>query len=59
MNYQESISAVNTVQAHYFRLCELNETDDAIGAVLEILHHLKAQHKAKFGTLVRVDGEWI
>ena len=59
MNYQESIRAINTLQADYFRLCELGETDDAIGAVLEILHHLKAEHKTTFGTLVRVDGEWI
>lgn len=59
MTYQESISAVNTVQAHYFHLCRQGANDDAIGAVLEILHQLKTEHKAKFGMLVRIDGEWI
>ena len=59
MNYTASIRAVNAAQAHYFRLCELAEPDDAISAALEPLHRLKAEHKARFLTLTRVDGEWI
>jgi len=59
MNYQASIRAINIAQANYFRLCDLGETDDAIGNALQILHRLKAEHKAKHGELVRVDGQYI
>lgn len=58
MSYQSSIRAINIAQANFFRLSELGESDD-LGKALETLHRLKAEHKATFGTLVRVDGEWI
>ena len=59
MNYQDSILAITIAEANYFRLCDLAETDDAIGNALTTLHRLKAEHKAKYGSLTRVDGEWI
>lgn len=59
MTYDASIRAINIAQANFFRLCELAETDDTIGEALQLLHRLKAEHKAKFGTLVRVYGDWI
>jgi len=59
MNYEASIRAINAAQAHYFRLCDLAETDDAIGAALETLNRAKQAHRDAFGTLVRIDGEWI
>jgi hypothetical protein len=59
MNYQASIQTVNAAQANYFNLCDQSATDNAIGEALETLHRVKAEHKATFGTLVRVDGEWI
>lgn len=59
MTYQHSIRAINIAQAHYDRFCELAETDDKIGRALEILWRLKAEHKAEFGSLTRIDGEWI
>jgi hypothetical protein len=59
MNYQASIRAINTAQANYFLLCKLGEADDRIGEAIETMNRLKAEHKATFGTLVRVDGEWI
>ena len=59
MNYQESIRAVNAAQTHYFHLCRQGANDDAIGEAIETMSRLKAEHKAKFGMLVRVDGEWI
>ena len=59
MNYQASIRAINTAQANYFLLSELNAEDDRIGEALETLHRLKAEHKANHGTLTRIDGEWI
>lgn len=59
MTYQHSIQAINIAQAHYFRLCKLAATDEKIGKALETLWRLKAEHKAEFGSLTRIDGEWI
>jgi hypothetical protein len=59
MTYAQSIRAIRVADAHYFRLCDLAETDDAIGEALACLHKLKAAHKAKFGALSRVDGQWF
>jgi hypothetical protein len=59
MTYTQSIREINVADGHYFRLCDLAETDDAIGEALNRLWQLKAEHKAKFGTLSRVNGEWI
>ncbi len=59
MTYESSIRQINGAEARYFRLCELAETDDTIGEALKLLHRLKAEHKAKFGTLIRIDGEWV
>ena len=58
MNYQESIRAINSAYARYINASQWGNDDD-LGKALETLHRLQAEHKAKFGTLVRVDGEWI
>ena len=59
MNYQASILAINKAHAHYYSLCDQGADDDAIGEAITTMHRLKAEHKAKFGTLVLVDGEWV
>jgi hypothetical protein len=59
MNYKDSIRQINVAEAYYFRACDQAETDEVIDALLSRLHALKADHKAKFGVLLRVDGEWI
>jgi hypothetical protein len=59
MTYTQSIRAITVADAHYFRLCDLAETDNVIGEALACLHKLKAEHKAKFGTLGRVNGQWV
>lgn len=58
MNYQTSIQAVNAAYANYINASQWGNDDD-LSKALETLHRLKAEHKATFGTLVRVDGEWI
>ena len=58
MNYQTSIRAINIAQANYFHVSQWGNDDD-IGTALETLHRLKAEHKAKYGELVRVDGQYI
>ena len=58
MNYQDSIRAINAAQAAYFHMSQSGNDDD-IGNALTTLHRLKAEHKAKHGSLTRVDGEWI
>lgn len=59
MSYTQSIHAINAAQAQYYRLCDMGEHDDAIGEALAILHRLKAAHKAQFGSLTRIEGEWV
>ena len=58
MNYQASIRAINIAQANYFHISQCGNDDD-IGNALVTLHRLKAEHKAKFGSLVRINGEGI
>jgi hypothetical protein len=59
MTYKDSIRRIASAEANYYRLCELADTDDAIGEALEILWRAKAEHKAKYGFLLRQNGEWI
>lgn len=59
MTYEASIRAINIAEANYFYLCELAETDDAIGAALESLHRAKQAHREAFGSLIRVNGQWV
>lgn len=59
MSYTESIRRINTAEANYFRICDLADTDDTLAAALAILNEAKARHRELFGTLRRVDGEWI
>ena len=59
MNYTKSIQRILAAQAHYNLMCDTAETDNAIGAALDIFHRAKADHRAAFGSLVRVNGAWI
>jgi hypothetical protein len=59
MTYKDSIRAITSAEAVYYSLCELADTDDAIGEALERLWKAKAEHKAKYGFLLRQNGEWI
>jgi len=58
MNYTASIQNIEAAQAHYDKVCDLAETDNNIGAALDILHRAKADHRASFDSLVRVNGTW-
>lgn len=57
--YQKSLRRIAAAEACYQLACHLAETDDAIGAALEVLHQLKQAHREAFGSLTRVNGEWI
>ena len=59
MTYAQSIQRVVAAEAHYNQQCDLGETDDAVGAALDILHRAKADHRAAFGSLVRLHGAWF
>jgi len=59
MNYQTSIEAVNAAQAHYFNVSDQHSTDADLSEAFETLQRLKAEHKAKYGELVRIDGQYI
>jgi hypothetical protein len=58
MNYQDSIRAITTAYANYLNASHWGNDAD-IGEALQTLHRLKAEHKAKYGALVRINGEWI
>lgn len=59
MPYADSIRAVNVAQANYDRICEEASTDNEIGAALDALRTAKSRHTVQFGSLVRMDGEWV
>ena len=58
MNYTASIRRIVATEALYEWQCDLAETDETIGATLDVLHRLKAAHRAAFGSLVRCNGSW-
>jgi len=58
MSYESSIRAINSAYAIYINASRWGNDDD-LGKALEILHRLQAEHRATFGTLVRINGEWI
>lgn len=58
MTYAQSIRRVNIAAAVYEALCEQAVHDDELAAALATLHRAKAEHRAAFGTLRRIDGEW-
>jgi len=59
MNYQQSIQNVNIAESFYFHVCDLAETDDVVAYALQTLHTAKAAHIQQFGTLIRINGEWL
>jgi hypothetical protein len=58
MNYTASIQRITDAQANYDKQCDLDD-DDAIGAALDALHHARADHRAAFGEVKRINGTWI
>ena len=46
-------------QSFYFHICDLKETDDVVAYALQTLHIAKAVHVQNFGTLTRINGEWV
>jgi hypothetical protein len=58
MNYTASIRNIEAAQAHYDKVCDLDD-DDALGAAIDALHRARADHRAVFGEVKRVNGTWI
>ena len=59
MTYKESILRIVAAEKHYYALCDLAETDDVIGKALENAWKAKAEHRAHFGSLHKINGEWV
>tara|TARA_R110000868_G_scaffold222211_3_gene474098 strand:- start:1690 stop:1869 length:180 start_codon:yes stop_codon:yes gene_type:complete len=58
MTYEHSIRLVSILEALYQLACDAAETDDTIAACLDKFNAAKAAHRAAFGTLRKVEGEW-
>ena len=58
MTYTHSIRLVSILEALYQLACEAAELDDTIAACLDKFNAAKAAHRAAFGTLRKVEGEW-
>ena len=54
--YRQSIGAVAAAHVYHKRYCELAETDDVIDVALAKLHKAIAEHTARFGKPVCIDG---
>ena len=59
MTYAHSIRLVSILEAFYQLACDVAETDDTIGHCLDKFNQAKAAHRAAFGTLRKVKGEWV
>ena len=59
MTYAHSIRLVSILEALYQLACDAAEPDDTIADCLDKFNEVKADHRAAFGTLRKVDGEWI
>lgn len=59
LTYTQSLLNIIAAEANYQRLCELAETDDAIGEALGIFHQAKKIHTALFGAPTKRNGEWF
>ena len=59
-NYLKSIRAIEQAESHYYQMCgEYGEDDGAaIEAFIEF-HELKKEHRATFGSLCRINGQWV
>ena len=60
MSYSDSLQAVIKAEARYYYFCgEYGEnSDQAIEAFLEF-QEAKRTHRTAFGSLVRVNGQWV
>jgi len=58
MTYAHSIRLVSILEALYELACDAAETDETIGHCLDKFNQAKAEHRAAFGTLRKVKGEW-
>jgi hypothetical protein len=58
MTYEESIRKVNIAYSVYYKVCDLGETDDVIGARLVQLQAAKKAHRDLFGSLTFICGYW-
>lgn len=59
MNYEQSIRAISVAEANYNRVCDEAATEEELATALATLHRAKANHRACFGSLRRVAGEWV
>lgn len=59
MTYAHSIRLISILEALYELACEAAETDETIGHCLDKFNQAKAEHRAAFGTLRKVEGEWV
>lgn len=59
MTYAHSIRLISILEALYELACEAAETDETIGHCLDKFNQAKAEHRAAFGKLRKVEGEWV
>lgn len=59
MTYEESIRSINVADALHELAIDRADTPEAIAAYRTALFEVKQQHRETFGTLRRVDGEWV
>lgn len=59
MTYVQSLRAISAAEANYNRVCDEAATEAELATALDILHRAKADHRARFGSLRRVAGEWV
>jgi hypothetical protein len=59
MTYEHSIRLVTIIEALYQLTCDAGDTDVTIKHCLDKLNEVKANHRAAFGTLRKVEGEWV
>lgn len=60
MSYYESLRLVTQAESTYYSRCAEYGEDDglSIEALIEY-HELKKEHRALFGSLTRVNGQWV
>jgi len=59
MTYAHSIRLVTIIEALYQLACDAGDTDVTIKHCLDKFNEAKAAHRAAFGTLRKVEGEWV
>jgi hypothetical protein len=59
MTYAHSIRLISIMESLYNLACEAAETDETVGHCLDKFNQAKAEHRAAFGKLRKVNGEWV